>query len=161
MFCRMVSSLQAEAIRCLGYYMKIALGFFVLPPVHLRVLTGTRSDIRKSDQMAFLSGANGRPHVFAPVHEQISHWTHSNRVTTSDRLASISVLRRDLLAQPRVACESCSSDLLRGIELRENSNKLGLTAHIRECVQVPERTLHVRSGRWLYCHEHERSANSS
>jgi hypothetical protein len=116
MCCRMASSLQAEAIRCLGYHMKIAPGFFLLPPVHLRVITGTRGDICKSNKMTFLRGANDRPYVFAPVHEQISHRTHSNKVTTSSWLAAITILRLDLLAKPRVACEPYSSDFLRRIE---------------------------------------------
>lgn len=44
----MASSLQDEAIKSLGFRMGVPPNFFILPSVHLRVITGTRGNIRKS-----------------------------------------------------------------------------------------------------------------
>ncbi|KAF3042390.1 hypothetical protein E8E12_007075 [Didymella heteroderae] len=51
----MASSLQAEAIKSLGFWMNIPPSFFILPSVHLRVITGTRDNIHLMFSLQYMS----------------------------------------------------------------------------------------------------------
>ncbi|KAF3050215.1 hypothetical protein E8E11_009300 [Didymella keratinophila] len=51
----MASSLQDEAIKSLGFWMGIPPNFFILPSVHLRVITGTRGNLHLMFSLQYMS----------------------------------------------------------------------------------------------------------